>query len=180
MRIREIRLRKEGMSMAKKDKLKEELAESRHGEIIALMLGTFAIGALSVAIAVGWWQGWWASFPIMALIIIGLWGLRFLANRNTRRRKEKIEQLDNQEESQMPAKSTKQPTLKEIMDEIKESRKATSRAVAISMAIFGATIAIAGLTLFMQQFEPQVYAAELIGIGVAIAVFYLFLFRKIT
>jgi hypothetical protein len=133
--------------MAKNDKLKEELAESRHSEIIALMLGTFAIGALSVAIAVGWWQGWWASFPIMALVIIGLWGLNFLATRNTRSRKVKIEQLDNKEEGQMPAKNTKEPTNQEIMYEIKKTHTITFLTLLVSVTVAGLILVVSSSCL---------------------------------
>jgi len=83
--------------MSKNDRLKEELAESRHTDVIGLMLGTFGFGALSVAIAYGLWQGVWAFLGMIVIIAIGYWAVSSYARRKARRRKDLIKQLDNRE-----------------------------------------------------------------------------------
>ena len=80
--------------MDKNDKLKEEIAEIRHNDIMGLMLATFGFGALSVAIAYGLWQGAWPFVGIIVIIIIGFWRLFSVVISNKRRRKNLIKQLD--------------------------------------------------------------------------------------
>lgn len=91
--------------MAKNDKLKEELAESRHEEIVVIMLGTFAIGGLSLAIAFGVWQGqqhgpWQgisAFFGTAIIIVAGYWGIGKTVSRRAQSRKVNIKKLGNTE-----------------------------------------------------------------------------------
>ena len=100
--------------MAKNDKIKEQLAESRHNERMALTWLTVGFVALSAAIAYGVWQGTTygvqqgvgAAVGVLLLILIGFIMIWVAASRNRRERKELIEQLDN---------TKKEPTNKEIM-----------------------------------------------------------------
>jgi hypothetical protein len=98
-------IERRGSNMAKSDKLKEELAESRHEEIIGIMLGTFGVAALSLAVAFGVWQ-WQQNgsaavpstlFGLLLIIGFGYWAVCSLASRRSRNRKKKIQQLDNKE-----------------------------------------------------------------------------------
>jgi len=87
--------------MAKDDKLKEELNESRHDEIIGIMLGTFAIGGFTLAIAFGAWQwqqhGLWQGLSAFSgtaiIVVLGYLGASHIASRRAQHRKKKIEQL---------------------------------------------------------------------------------------
>jgi len=83
--------------MGKNDKLKEELAESRHAETITLALGALGIAGISLGVAYGVWKGWLLSTIMMVIIIVGWLSLYFLGRRNNQRRREKIKYLDNQE-----------------------------------------------------------------------------------
>lgn len=137
--------------MAKNDKLKEELAESRHKETIGVRFGAFILAGLALAVAYGQWQGWLASLPIFGFIavgfVLGIVGIK----REAQKRKEIIEQLDNQKQNPMPAKSTKEPTNKDIMYEIKRTR-ALSRV--LSLIIFFASVGVAGLILVVSNSYP--------------------------
>jgi type IV secretory pathway TrbD component len=174
------RLTEEGINMAKNDRLKEEIAESRHNDIMALTLGVFGFAGLSAAFAYWMVQGWVAAIELMVIIAIGFALIQIRARRSWQKRKDLIKQLDNTKRNTTPDNSIKEPTPKEIMDEIKESRKDTKRAIAITLAIFGATIAITGLTV-REQLQLQSYGLELIILGVAtFGVSSLLFFRKIT
>lgn len=89
--------------MAKNDKLKEEIAESRHDDIIGIMLGTFGFAGLSAAIAFsvwqwqqnGPWQGLSAFLGMIIIIGVGFLKVCSIARRKARSRKSLIEQLDN-------------------------------------------------------------------------------------
>ncbi|MGD9116338.1 MAG: hypothetical protein PVJ61_04060, partial [Dehalococcoidia bacterium] len=92
------------------DKLKEELAESRHEEITTIMLGTFAFGGFALAIAFGAWQwqlhGLWqgslAFFGTAIIIGLGYWGISNAVSRRGRERKDKIKQLGKDAEKPAP------------------------------------------------------------------------------
>jgi uncharacterized membrane protein YdjX (TVP38/TMEM64 family) len=92
--------------MTKNDKLREELAESRHIEIITLALAALGITGISLGVAYGVWKGWLLSTIMMTIVIVGWLSLYYIARRNSRRRKEKIKQLDNQEQPSKPQSST--------------------------------------------------------------------------
>ena len=80
--------------MAKNDKLKEELAESRHDDIVGIMLGTFGFAGLSAVFAYWQVQGWLAGIELLVIIGVGFWVACFIAKRKAKSRKDKIEQLD--------------------------------------------------------------------------------------
>ena len=83
--------------MEKNEKLKEEIAESRHNESTALTYVTCGFGGLSAALAYGAWQGF-VSIYFIAMMVILISGFLVIGNKAShqrRNRKDKIEQLDN-------------------------------------------------------------------------------------
>jgi len=80
--------------MAKNDKFKEELAENRHNELMVLMLGSFGLAGLAVAIAYAAGKEWTVSLPFYVVIAIGYLVAYFSISRNRRIRKTKIKRLD--------------------------------------------------------------------------------------
>jgi len=82
--------------MVKNDRLKEELAESRHNERMALMWVTCGFGALAAALAYGAWQEFGPSFIVMMVILIsGFIGIWIAASRSRMRRRDSIRRLDD-------------------------------------------------------------------------------------
>jgi len=100
--------------MNKNDKLKEELAESRHIERITLALAALGFAGISLGVAYGVWKGWLLSTIMMVIVIAGWLSLYYIARRNSKRRTDKIKQLDNEEQKPMPASSIKEPTNQDI------------------------------------------------------------------
>lgn len=88
--------------MRKDDRLTEELAESRHVETIRLALAVLGITGISLGVAYGVWRGWLVSTIMMTIVIVGWILLYSLARRNSRRRKDRIEQLDQEEQELEP------------------------------------------------------------------------------
>lgn len=81
--------------MAKNDKVKEELAESRHDDVIGIMLGTFGFAGLSAVFAYWQVQGWLAGIELLVIIGVGFWVVCSIARRKAKSRKDKIKQLGN-------------------------------------------------------------------------------------
>jgi len=100
--------------MDKNDKLKEELAESRHIEIITLALAALGFAGISLGVAYGIWRGWPSAFGMMSIVIAGWLSLYCIARRNSKRRKDKIKQLDNEEQKPLSESSAKEPTNQDI------------------------------------------------------------------
>jgi membrane protein implicated in regulation of membrane protease activity len=92
--------------MDKNDKLKEELAESRHVEIMTVGLAALGFAGAAIAIAYGIQVGWQLSLSMWGILAVGWGTLYYLARRNSRKRSEKIKQLDNQEQPSKPQTST--------------------------------------------------------------------------
>jgi Flp pilus assembly protein TadB len=88
--------------MNKNDKLKEELAESRHDDLFGVALGAFAFAGVSVALI--YWQihGWMWAAVLLFVLVVALVRVGSVANRKKRARKELIAQLDNQEQPSKP------------------------------------------------------------------------------
>jgi hypothetical protein len=84
--------------MAKNDKVREELAESRHVETIRLALATVGIAGISLGVAYGIWRGWLYALIMMTIVIVGWLSLYFIARHNSTKRKDKISQLDEEEQ----------------------------------------------------------------------------------
>lgn len=80
--------------MAKSDRVKEELAESRHNDVMGLTLGAFGFAGVSLAIAYGMWQGWLEFIPMIVIIAIGYFWIDCVARRNRQRRSDLIQRLD--------------------------------------------------------------------------------------
>jgi fatty acid desaturase len=148
--IFKIPLRKEGTNMAKNDKLKEELAESRHKEIVGLRFGAFILAGLALAVAYGQWQGWLMSLPIFGLIAFGLvLGIPSI-KREAGKREDKIEQLGNSEKKPATDNGAEEPTLQAIMeklhkiqDELKEAELRDRVAAWLVLVSVGAGFAMA-------------------------------------
>jgi predicted MFS family arabinose efflux permease len=140
--------------VAKDDKLKEQLAESRHNERMVWLGATCAFGALSAALAYGAWQNWGPPFiGMMAILIVGFGAIFWVATPHMRqRRKDKIEQLGNPAKKPVLDNSAEELTLKDIVTEIKKSREDnTKNTIATSITILGVSFAIAGLLLILQS-----------------------------
>jgi 4-hydroxybenzoate polyprenyltransferase len=161
--------RKEDSNLAKNDKLKEKIAESRHNEKAALTYVTCGFGALSAALAYGAWQGFDSIYFIamMVVLIIGFALIGIRASHQRQKRRDWIEQLDNTIKKPAPDNRAEEPTNKEILEEIKKGNK---NALALSGAIWGVSLAIAGLLLIL-QFEVQPSGWILLILGIVIAVF---------
>lgn len=114
--------------MGKNDKLKEELAESRHVETITLALGALGIAGVSLGVAYGVWKGWLLSTIMMLIIIAGWLSLYYLARRNSQKRRDKMKQLDNEEQNPMPECSAKELTNQDIVNKLHEIQNEFNRA----------------------------------------------------
>jgi len=89
--------------MAKNDKIKEQLAESRHNETIRLMAATFGLGILSIAFAYGMLvnsyvmltalQVLQALLPFIVLLVIWFAIIGIFACSSRRERKGLIKQI---------------------------------------------------------------------------------------
>lgn len=88
--------------MAKNDKLKETLAESRHDDMLGFALGAFGFAGISVALAYWQIQGWMSALEILVVLAAAMFGVNSISNRKKRARKKLIEQLDNQEQPSKP------------------------------------------------------------------------------
>jgi len=92
--------------MTKDGKLKEELAESRHDDMLGLALGAFGFAGISVALAYWQVQGWIPALELLAVLAAAMFGVSSISNRKKRARKKLIEQLDNEEQKTTPQTPT--------------------------------------------------------------------------
>jgi hypothetical protein len=92
--------------MTKDDKLKEELAESRHQETITVALAALGLGGISLGIGLGIAAGWPAGIPMVVIVIAGWFGLSYQTRRNNQKREDRVKQSDKQE----PTSNSQSPT----------------------------------------------------------------------
>jgi hypothetical protein len=92
--------------MNKNDKLKEELAESRHQETITVALAALGFGGISLGVALGLAAGWSSGIPMMSIVIVGWFVLSYITRRNNQERKDRMKQLDTQEQASKPQTTT--------------------------------------------------------------------------
>ena len=92
--------------MTKEDKLKEELAESRHQETITVSLAALGFGGIALGVALGIAAGWSSGISMMSIVVAGWFALSYITRRNNEKRKDKVKQLDKQEQPSKPQTPT--------------------------------------------------------------------------
>lgn len=141
--------------MAKNDKLKEKIAEIRHDEIILIMMVTLVFAGIALAITFVAWPyntsgsaGWSkVTFVLILGSLIVFWVVmlavfHFICKG---KRKKLIKELGNDGKKPETANSTKEPTNRDIMNELKEAEGKSRVMMWITFSAVGGSIIVASL-----------------------------------